>query len=99
LALEELAEVLARPKFARRLPEARRRLFLEALAAASELVEPEVRIAECRDPDDDKFLEAALAGGATVTVSDDHDLLALDPWRGVRNRKPEAVLAELPAEA
>ena len=97
--LEELAVVLARAKFARRLPEARRRQFLEALAAAAELAEPEVRVADCRDRDDDKFLEAALAGGATVIVSDDRDLLALDPWRGVRICKPEALLADLPAVA
>jgi putative PIN family toxin of toxin-antitoxin system len=93
--LEEVAAVLARPKFARRLPDADRRAFLEALAAAAEVVEPRELVAECRDPGDDKFLDVALAGGADAIVSDDRDLLGLDPWRGVRLVKPEALLAAL----
>ena len=93
--LEELAEVLARPKFAQRLPAERRRLFLVSLAAAAELVETVVPVTDCRDPDDDKFLEAAFAAGATVIVSDDRDLLELNPWRGIRICKPEALLAVL----
>jgi predicted nucleic acid-binding protein len=68
---------------------------LLAVAAVAELVEPEVTVADCRDPGDDKFLEAALAGGAEVIVSDDRDLLALDLWRGMRVLKPEALLAAL----
>ena len=92
--LEEIAEVLARPKFAGRLPGTRRRIF-RSLATAVELVDPQVRVADCRDPDDNRVLEAALAGDASVIISDDRDLLALDPWRGVRICKPEAVLAEL----
>jgi predicted nucleic acid-binding protein len=38
----------------------------------------------CRDPDDDKFLELAVHGHADVIVSGDMDLLAPDPFRGVR---------------
>jgi putative PIN family toxin of toxin-antitoxin system len=38
----------------------------------------------CRDPDDDKFLETALNGEADCLVSGDADLLALDPFHGVR---------------
>ena len=46
------------------------------------------------------ILEAALAatlGTAEVTepvviISDDQDLLTMDPWRGIRIIKPEAAL-------
>jgi predicted nucleic acid-binding protein len=37
-----------------------------------------------RDPDDDKFLETAIAGEADCLVTGDGDLLVLDPFRGVR---------------
>jgi hypothetical protein len=36
------------------------------------------RIAECRDPTDDKFLELAINGHADLIVTGDADLLALD---------------------
>jgi predicted nucleic acid-binding protein len=69
------------------------------------LVEPVIKVAECRDPTDDKYLEAALAAtgdaadGAVVIVTDDRDLLVLDPWReGIRILKPEAALAALSEE-
>lgn len=35
------------------------------------------------DPDDDKFIETALAGGATAIVSGDRHLLALDNVEGI----------------
>ena len=36
------------------------------------------------DPDDDKFIECALAAGASFIVSGDHHLLDLGKCRGVR---------------
>jgi hypothetical protein len=39
------------------------------------------RIAACRDPDDDRFLESAVNGKVNVIVSGDADLLALDTFR------------------
>lgn len=41
------------------------------------------RIAACRDPTDDKFLELAVNGNAAVIVSGDADLLALNPFRTI----------------
>ena len=39
-------------------------------------------------------LEAALASGNDVIIiSEDRDLLILDPWRDIRIVKPEAALA------
>lgn len=95
---EEVAAVLTRPKFVARPPAARRDDLLRRLARETRLVAGTERAAACRDPADDLYLEAALAGGADLIVSDDRDLLALDPWRGVGIVKPEAALAMLGGE-
>jgi putative PIN family toxin of toxin-antitoxin system len=42
----------------------------------------------CRDPDDDKFLDAALNGGARYIVSSDHDLQALGEYKDVKVLSP-----------
>ena len=101
--LAELAEVLGRRKFAGRLAAEQRRRFMLRVQAAAQWVEPVDPVRDCRDPADDMVLEAALAamrgpGETVVIVSDDQDLLTLDPWRGVRIVKPEAALAMLAAE-
>ncbi|HRX86779.1 MAG TPA: putative toxin-antitoxin system toxin component, PIN family [Phycisphaerae bacterium] len=38
----------------------------------------------CRDPNDDYLLAMAVAGAADVILTEDDDLLVLDPWRQVR---------------
>ncbi len=38
----------------------------------------------CRDPKDDYVLALALAGSAEIILTEDDDLLVLDPWRGIR---------------
>jgi predicted nucleic acid-binding protein len=58
----------------------------------AELVEITERIAVCRDPKDDKFLELAVNGRADVVVSGDADLLSLDPFRGIPIETPAAFL-------
>ena len=100
--LDEVDAVLRRPKFARWLSSERRQDFGRRIAVAARLVEPTSRVEECRDPTDDKYLEAALAAasdaadGTVLLVTDDRDLLVLDPWReGVRILKPEAALLAL----
>jgi putative PIN family toxin of toxin-antitoxin system len=74
---EELLDVLRRPRIAGKLPgvflDRVRRILAEAEAVAIMRRIPPV----CRDPDDDRFLELALNGGADVIVSGDHDLLAV----------------------
>ncbi len=100
--LDEVDTVLRRPKFAPMLPSERRQHFVRRIAVAARLVEPTVQVEECRDPTDDKYLDAALAAasnaadGMVLLVTDDRDLLVLDPWReGIRILKPEAALAAL----
>ncbi|HET6522056.1 MAG TPA: putative toxin-antitoxin system toxin component, PIN family [Geminicoccaceae bacterium] len=46
----------------------------------------------CADPDDDKYLGAALEGRAAFVVTGDHRLLALEEYEGVRIVSPRAFL-------
>ena len=49
----------------------------------------------CSDPDDDKYLAAALEGRAAFVVSGDRDLLMLGEYEGVRIVSPRAFLDSL----
>lgn len=51
-----------------------------------------VQIKACRDPKDDKFLEAAVSGQATHLITGDADLLVLDPFQGIRILPPQEFL-------
>jgi uncharacterized protein len=84
----EIAAVLSRPKFAGAIPLPRRERLLEILRRTAVWLEPTVRVTDCRDRKDDKYLELALAAGAETIVSSDDDLLVLHPWRGVRILRP-----------
>jgi putative PIN family toxin of toxin-antitoxin system len=42
----------------------------------------------CKDPDDDKFLAAALSGGAKVITSGDKALLAVSGYRAIEVLRP-----------
>ena len=78
----EVFAVLQRPRIAPKITP----LFLDHLRrlfAAAELVTITERVAACRDPKDDTFLELAVNGRADVIVSGDADLLALDVFRGI----------------
>jgi len=80
---EEIAEVLRRAKFDKYVRTRTREEFLRALIRRAVFVDVAERIHECRDPDDDKFLELAVSGGATHIISGDDDLQVLDPFRGI----------------
>ena len=80
---DELSAVLQRPRIASKITppfvNGIRRLF-----AAAELVTITGRVAACRDPKDDKFLELAVNGEA--------DLLVLDTFRAIPILPPAAFL-------
>jgi putative PIN family toxin of toxin-antitoxin system len=74
--LEELTEVLARPKLASRLDSTAVSDLLRLLPEAT-IVTPDGPPAQvCRDPDDDYLVALALATGSLL-VSGDKDLLAV----------------------
>jgi putative PIN family toxin of toxin-antitoxin system len=81
--LLELADVLARRKFDRYVSVADRQRFLRLLGSVAEMVTITYPIRACRDPRDDKFLELAVNGEATVIVTGDRDLQVLNPFHGV----------------
>jgi len=85
----QLFEVLARPYLAALIAPAAHG-WLRQLLAAAEAVAIVERIAACRDPTDDKFLELAVNGRADLIVSGDGDLLALHPFRGIPILVPAA---------
>jgi putative PIN family toxin of toxin-antitoxin system len=91
----EIREVFARPKFRKYLRPGRPANMPAIVTAAARNVEPTERVTDCRDPKDDKYLELALAAGATTIVSSDDDLLVLRPWRGIDIVTPSAFVAAL----
>ena len=71
--------------------------ILEVIELQSEMVEP-VSFARtvCDDPDDDKFLEAALAADANYIVSGDAALLRLKNYHRIQIVRPASFLKLLP---
>ena len=69
--------------------------LINLIRLRGDLVTPERNISACRDPKDNKFLEAALAGQADCIVSGDTDLLDLTPFEGIPILRPVEFLASL----
>ena len=81
--IEEFKEVALRPKFGFTKEEIDD--FVDALVEVSELVMPTQKITGvCRDPDDEKLLEAAVEGKADYIVSGDKDLLVLKSFSNIK---------------
>lgn len=57
---------------------------------------PQEKVEICRDPDDDKFLEAAIAADANFLISGDKDLLSLKKIKNSRILTPKQFLKLLP---
>lgn len=89
---EEIATRLMRPKFDRYVGTATQQRFLADLAAVAEWTSITGAIHLCRDPNDDKVLETALAGHADFLVTGDADLLELHPFRGLAIVTPHGFL-------
>lgn len=86
--MNELAEVISRPKFDRYLSVADRVQFLRLFGGVARMVNITHRVAACRDPKDDKFLHVALNGEAEAIVTGDRDLLVLHPFHGISILSP-----------
>jgi putative PIN family toxin of toxin-antitoxin system len=91
----EYQEVLARPAFAALGTEDERLELLGGLLSLGN-VEPVTATERLdvvqRDPDDNRVLECALFGGASVIITGDEDLLALGRFRGVAIVSPKEFL-------
>jgi putative PIN family toxin of toxin-antitoxin system len=82
--LDEIREVLGRPKFRKYVSEERLAEVIALILADAHFVTPTEKVSACRDPGDDKYLELALAAGAHAVVTGDRDLLSMSPWRDIR---------------
>ena len=81
--LNEIEEVLARPKFGWPPEEIDR--ALKQISRFCEHVEPKQRIDVVKDdPDDDCILECALAGKSEYLVTGDSHLLDIGQYQGVK---------------
>lgn len=95
--LAELRSVLLRPCFNRYAPPDERARFADTIAAESRLVAPAKVMRLCRDPDDDMFLAAALAGEVGWLVTVDRQLLSVRSIGATRILRPERFLEALAA--
>lgn len=69
--------------------------LVRSLACEAILVAGRVRVKVSRDPDDDRFLEAAIESHAQYVVTGDKDLLGLRSYRDIRIVRPSAFLPML----
>jgi hypothetical protein len=79
----EIRDVFSRSKFRKYLTPGRVASILAVLTAGAARFHPALAISDCRDPKDNKYLELALAAGASTIVASDDDHLVLHPWRGI----------------
>ena len=81
--MQELVDVISRPKFDRYRAVADRAEFVRRYAAVVEMFIVTEMVNDCRDSRDNKFLALALAANASAIISSDDDLLVLNPYRGI----------------
>ena len=80
--------MMRREKFNAYLPLEERLAFVELYREKSAWHEAKEAVFDCRDPNDNKFLELALSVGAEIIVSSDPDLHILNPYRSIAILKP-----------
>jgi putative PIN family toxin of toxin-antitoxin system len=95
--LKELSAVLQYPKIRKKygIDRSAREALSALIALRGEIVPPAERVRVCRDPDDDRILEAALAGKADFLVTGDADLSVLGRFRGTHIVGPKDFLKRL----
>ncbi len=83
LIFDEYFEVIAHPKFDQQEQDIR--ALAELLAERAVALTPQIKVDVCKeDPDDNKFLECAIARAADFIVSGDQHLLRLKEYQGIK---------------
>jgi putative PIN family toxin of toxin-antitoxin system len=97
--LEELLDKLALPRLRDKYSITDHAVtdLVALLALRAELVAPDFTVTVCRDPEDNKVIEAALAGRANCIVTADDDLLMLNQYEGIDFIVPREFIARLDA--
>jgi len=80
---KELFLTLTKEKFDRYVDIKTRLEFLNEFKEKSRITSVSHKLAICRDPKDNMYLELALSGNADLIISGDNDLLVLNPFRGI----------------
>ena len=95
---QELVRTMLSERFDRYVSRARREALLVRIAPLVDLVASTQVVRACRDPKDDKFLEAAVNGRADVLITGDQDLLVLNPFAGIPIMTPAQYLEHVEQE-
>ncbi|MEK6792286.1 MAG: putative toxin-antitoxin system toxin component, PIN family [Nanoarchaeota archaeon] len=91
--LEEVKEVLNRPKFS--LSQNEIEEALNEIKDITHLVEPSEKVDIVKeDPDDNMIIECAIAGKADYIISGDDDLLELKEYKGIKIRNSQSFIQE-----
>lgn len=99
--VREILDVLHRSSLRERFPQLNGIAVDRALAIieTAEVVEPEVEVKICRDPNDDKFFACAVAGRAGYILSEDKDILDVGEYEGVKTVSASQFIAILEASS
>lgn len=82
--IEEISNVLSRPKIKNVIAHELIEEFLILFLKSVDIVETEIKITDCRDEKDNFILEAAISGNVDYIVTEDKDLLVLNPYKTVK---------------
>lgn len=95
----EILEVLHRPKLRAKFPQITQLQIVQiiTLFEQAKVVEPTESPSASRDPKDDKFLACAVHASADYLVSEDKDLLVLNPYQGTQICQPAEFISRLEA--
>ena len=82
--LSELNKVLLRSKFDKYVKLDERMEFIERLETQGIFINPKSNFTDCRDKNDNKFLNLAHDADASCIVTGDDDLLVLSPFHSIQ---------------
>lgn len=82
--LNELIEILKRPKFERYLSKVERQEFLKKILSVSLIFSPSRKFEICRDPRDNIFLDLIFESQADYLITGDQDLLVLNSFESAK---------------
>jgi len=91
--IDELSRVLDYDRF--EFSDDEKQSFLEIVAAEFHFTDPEISVDAVDDPDDNVFLECAVAVDANHVVSGDSDLLEVGDYDEITILPPDEFLQEL----